>query len=376
MRVTGGLVFDLEKGFCERELCTDKTVISGKSTDENTIDASGCYVIPGLVDVHFHGCVGEDFSDATPDGLQAMADYELSEGVTYICPAGMTLPEEQLSPICKNAAAHKEKNGGGAELVGVHLEGPFLSSAKKGAQNSDFLHDPDVPMLRRLQADAKGLVKLVTVAPEQPGAMEFIRTATAEGIHISVGHTIADYDTACAAFEAGADHATHLYNGMPSLHHREPGVIGAAFDNKHVMPEIICDGIHVHGSVIRATFEMFGAERMILISDSLRATGMPDGEYPFGGQMIEVHGNRATLLGHPETLAGSVTSLMGCMRQAVKFGIPLADAVRAASYNPAKSIGLESRIGSLEEGKDASFVLLDKESLEVKKIVFRGEIVK
>ena len=142
------------------------------------------------------------------------------------------------------------------------------------------------------------------------------------------------------------------------------------------MPEIICDGIHIHGSVIRATFAMFGAERMILISDSLRATGMPDGEYPFGGQMIEVHGNRATLLGQPDTLAGSVTSLMGCMRQAVKFGIPLADAVRAASYNPAKSIGMEGRIGSLEEGKDATAVLLDKESLEVKGIVFRGEIVK
>lgn len=376
MRITGGLVFDLEKGFSEKELCTDGAVFSAKSADETALDASGCYVIPGLVDVHFHGCVGEDFSDATPDGLQAMADYELSEGVTYICPAGMTLPEEQLSPICKNAAAHREKQSSGAELVGIHLEGPFLSSAKKGAQNSDFLHDPDIPMLRRLQSDAKGLVKLVTVAPEQPGAMEFIRTATAEGIHVSVGHTIADYDTASAAFAAGADHATHLYNGMPSLHHREPGVIGAARDDEKVMPEIICDGIHVHGSVIRATFAMFGAERMILISDSLRATGMPDGEYPFGGQMIEVHGNRATLLGHPETLAGSVTSLMGCMRQAVKFGIPLADAVRAASYNPAKSIGMENRFGSLEEGKDATCVLLDKETLAIQKIVFRGNVVK
>ena len=251
-----------------------------------------------------------------------------------------------------------------------------MSSAKKGAQNSDFLHDPDIPMLRRLQSDAKGLVKLVTVAPEQPGAMEFIRTATAEGIHVSVGHTIADYDTASAAFAAGADHATHLYNGMPPLHHREPGVIGAARDDEKVMPEIICDGIHVHGSVIRATFAMFGAERMILISDSLRATGMPDGEYPFGGQMIEVHGNRATLLGHPETLAGSVTSLMGCMRQAVKFGIPLADAVRAASYNPAKSIGMENRFGSLEKGKDATCVLLDKETLAIQKIIFRGNVVK
>mgnify|MGYP000075564850 FL=1 len=157
MRITGGSVFDLEHGFCEKDLCTDGSVFAGTSSDGETVDASGCYVIPGLVDVHFHGCVGEDFSDATPEGLQAMADYELSEGVAYICPAGMTLGEDQLSLICKNAAAHKEKNSGGAELVGVHLEGPFLSSAKKGAQNSDFLHDPDVPMLKRLQADARGL---------------------------------------------------------------------------------------------------------------------------------------------------------------------------------------------------------------------------
>ena len=235
MRITGGSVFDLEHGFCEKDLCTDGSVFAGTSSDGETVDASGCYVIPGLVDVHFHGCVGEDFSDATPEGLQAMADYELSEGVAYICPAGMTLGEDQLSLICKNAAAHKEKNSGGAELVGVHLEGPFLSSAKKGAQNSDFLHDPDVPMLKRLQADARGLVKLVTLAPEQPGSMEFIQAAAEEGIHVSIGHTVADYETASAAFAAGADHATHLYNGMPSLHHREPAVIGAAFDNKKVM---------------------------------------------------------------------------------------------------------------------------------------------
>lgn len=376
MRVTGGKVFDLNVGFEERELYTNGSVIASSDGDGEKVDASGCYVIPGLVDVHFHGAVGEDFSDATPEGLQKMADYELSEGVTYICPAGMTLGEEQLSRICRNAAAHKESARSGAEVVGIHLEGPFLSSAKKGAQNSDFLHDPDIAMLRRLQADAKGLVKLVTVAPEQPNAMEFIKEAVEDGIHVSVGHTVADYKTAMAAFESGADHATHLYNGMPSLHHRKPEVIGAAFDSRHVMPEIICDGVHIHGSVIRLTFAMFGADRMVLISDSLRATGMPDGEYPFGGQMIEVHGNRATLLGQPDTLAGSVTSLMGCVRQAAAFGIPLADAVRAASYNPAKSIGMEGKIGSLEVGKDASFVLLDQKSLAVKKIVFRGKMIK
>ena len=374
MRVINGQVFDLEQGFVERDVCTDGTLLSAASGDGETLDAAGCYVIPGLVDVHFHGCVGEDFSDATPDGLQRIADYELSQGVTYICPAGMTLPEDQLTDICKNAAAHRARATSGAEVVGLHLEGPFLCTAKKGAQNGDFLHDPDVPMLRRLQEAAGGCVKLVTVAPEQPGALEFIRSAVADGITVSVGHTVADYDTAKAAFDAGASHATHLYNGMPPLHHRAPAVIGAAFDSPHVQPELICDGVHIHQSVVRLTFRLFGAERMILISDSLRATGMPDGQYPFGGQEIEVHGNRATIVGHPETLAGSVTSLMGCLRQAVAYGIPMADAVRACTYNPACSIGLDKRAGTLDVGKEASLVLLDQETLAIRAIVFKGQV--
>lgn len=373
MRITGGQVFDLEQGFVSRDVYTDGGLLTEVSGDGQELDASGCYVIPGLVDVHFHGCVGEDFSDAVPEGLQRIADYELSQGVAYLCPAGMTLPEEQLTAICKNTAAHRAKNTGGAEVVGAHLEGPFLCTAKKGAQNADFLHDPDIPMLERLQEAAQGCVRLVTVAPEQPGAMEFIRAAVAMGITVSVGHTVADYDTAMAAFAAGANHATHLYNGMPSLHHRQPAVIGAAFDSPGVQPELICDGVHIHGSAVRAAFRLFGKERMILISDSLRATGMPDGEYPFGGQMIEVHGNRATILGHPETLAGSVTSLMGCLRQAIAFGIPVADAVRACTYNPAQSIGIAGRAGTLDMGKEASLVLLNRSDLTIREVVFKGQ---
>ena len=372
MRITGGLVFDLEQGFVSRDVCTDGALISTRSGDEQVLDAAGCYVIPGLVDVHFHGCVGEDFSDATPDGLQAIADYELSQGVTYICPAGMTLPEEQLTAICRNAARHRAHNTGGAEVVGLHLEGPFLSSAKKGAQNEKYLLPPDEDMLLRLQEAAEGAIRLVTVAPEEEGALPFIRAAVKVGITVSVGHTAADYDTAMAAFAAGASHATHLFNGMTPLHHRNPGVVAAAFDSPGVRAELISDGVHIHGAMVRLAFQLFGAQRMVLISDSLRATGMPDGKYPFGGQEIEVHGNHATVAGHPETLAGSVTSLMGCLRQAVAFGIPLPDAVRACTNNPACAIGIDHMTGSLEVGKQASLVLLDEKDLSIRTIIFHG----
>ncbi len=374
MRITGGQVFDLEQGFVSRDVCFDGEKLEQSSADGKTYDASGCYVIPGLTDLHFHGCVGEDFSDATPDGLQKMADYELSRGVTQICPAGMTLGEDQLTRICQNAAAHRAKNPGGAELVGLHLEGPFLCKAKKGAQNEAFLHDPDPAMLHRLQQAAQGMVKLVTLAAEQPGALEFIRSAQEDGITVSLGHTTADYDTACAAYEAGARQATHLFNAMPPFTHRAPGVVGAAFDHPQVKVELISDGVHIHPSVVRAVFQLFGAGRVILISDSLRATGMPDGRYPFGGQEIEVHGNRATMADDPNTLAGSVSDLMACMRSAVSFGIPLHDAVRAAAVNPAQVLGVFDRLGSLDVGKTANLAILDRD-LNLKDVFFRGQLV-
>ncbi len=373
MQVKNGFVFDLDAGFVKKDVCTDGATITAASHDGQVVDAENCYVIPGLVDIHFHGCRGEDFSDATAEGLQTMADYELSVGVPYICPAGMTLPEEQLMRICTTAKHHAETADHGAELVGINLEGPFLSDAKKGAQNGAYLRDPDLDLLNRLQEAAGGLVKLVTVAPEQPGALEMIRGT--KGITVSVGHTTADYETAKAAFDAGARHCTHLYNGMNSLHHRKPAVLGAAFDNPNVKVELICDGIHIHESVVRMTWQLYGKERMVLISDTLRAAGMPDGEYTLGGQDVIVRGNRATLAESPDTLAGSATNLMDCMRTAVRFGIPLENAVRAATFNPAQAIGLDSRLGTLDEGKDATMILLDKETLEIKSIIFKGNIL-
>lgn len=374
MKISGGMVFDLKYGFVSREIYTDGSFITDSCTDmASVIDASGCYVIPGLIDLHFHGCCGEDFSDATPEGLQMIADYELKNGITYICPAGMTLPEEQLIHICENALNHKNTSESGAELIGINLEGPFLSEAKKGAQNSDFLRSPDLELLKHLQEISRGLLKLITIAPEQPGALDFIHKA--ENITISVGHTAADYETAAAAFSAGARQVTHLYNGMLPLHHRNPAVIGAAFDSPETKVELICDGIHIHPSVVRATFQLFGKERVILISDTLRAAGMPDGQYTLGGLDVVVEGKRAVLADSPDTLAGSASNLMDCLKTAVSFGIPLADAVRAATYNPAQALGVDDRIGTLDAGKDATMLILNQEDLSIRKIIFHGRCI-
>ncbi|MEF9971982.1 MAG: N-acetylglucosamine-6-phosphate deacetylase [Oscillospiraceae bacterium] len=372
MQISGGQVFDPKQGFKKADLFTDGQLISNSSHDGGTIDARDCFVIPGLTDLHFHGCKGQDFSDGDPLGLAQMASYELSRGVTQICPAGMTLSTEQLQKICAMAAEHRSKNTPGAELCGVNLEGPFLSEAKKGAQNGQWLRNPDIALLNSLISASKGLVKLVSVAPELPGAMEFIATA-GESVTVSLAHTTADYDTALSAFKAGAREVTHLYNAMPAFSHRAPGVVGAAFDAPDTKVELICDGVHIHPALVRATFKMFGAERVILISDSMRATGMEDGEYTLGGQAVSVRGNRATL--SDGTLAGSVTDLLGCLQTAASMGIPLADAVCAAAVNPAKVLGIFDRVGSFDMGKTANILILDK-NLQLKSVIFRGELVR
>ncbi|MGM9618865.1 MAG: N-acetylglucosamine-6-phosphate deacetylase [Oscillospiraceae bacterium] len=371
MRITNGRVFDPAAGFVARDVCFDGEQIAAESRGGEVYDASGCYVIPGLTDIHFHGCKGHDLSDGDAEGLAVMAEYELSRGVTQICPAGMTLLEEDLLRVCRNAAAHRRAGKPGAELCGVHLEGPFLSMAKKGAQNGAWLHAPDVAMYRRLAEAAEGLVKIVSLAPEEPGAMDFIREL-GEEVVISLAHTTANYDTAAEALRLGARHVTHLFNAMPPFAHRDPGVVGAALDDPKTRVELICDGVHIHPAVVRAVFRMFGYERVVLISDTMRAAGMPDGEYTLGGQAVTVRGKLATLA--DGTIAGSATDLMGCLQTAVSFGIPLAQAVTAAAVNPAKDIGIFDRVGSLDVGKQANAVILD-EDLRIRDVFFRGQRV-
>lgn len=344
--------------------------MSGVMSTE-VIDGEGGYAIPGLIDVHFHGCVGHDFCDGSTEAIKAMAEYELENGITSICPATMTLAEEQLTEIAGAAASYD--NAAGAELIGINMEGPFISLEKKGAQNPAYIHKPDADMFRRIQKASGNLFKLCAIAPEEDGAMEFIE-ALKDEVVLSVAHTTADYDTAKKAFDAGARQVTHLYNAMPSFTHRAPGVIGAACENDEVKAELICDGVHVHPSVIRATFKMFGDDRIVMISDSMMATGKPDGSYSLGGLAVTVKGNLATLT-EGGAIAGSVTNLMNCVRFAVKnAGISLASAVKCASVNAAKSIGVYDKYGSISAGKYADMVLLDKE-LNITAIFKKGKRV-
>ena len=367
-------VFTEDKTFEEGTIgIEDGLFKNGLVESDEVIDGEGCYAIPGLIDVHFHGCMGYDFCDGTQEAIEKIAEYEGSQGVTTIVPATMTLSEDELMKIMANGGAYENKEGA-AVLAGINMEGPFICSKKKGAQAATHIHQPDVAMFKRLQDAAKGLIRLVDIAPEEEGAMEFISELKDE-VHISFAHTTADYDTAKKGYDLGACHATHLYNAMPPFTHREPGVIGAARDSEHCMVELICDGIHIHPSVVRATFEMFGDDRVVLISDSMRACGLSDGDYTLGGQDVKVVGKLATLTSDG-AIAGSVTNLFDCMKTAVKkMGIPLETAVACATMNPAKSLGEYDKYGSITVGKKANIVLMDSE-LEIQAVLKDGRKIR
>ena len=339
--------------------------------NEEVIDAEGLYVIPGFVDIHFHGCMGYDFCDGTKEAFDAITKYQAENGVTSISPATMTLSREELTRIFTEAG--KYQNVEGSVIRGITMEGPFVSKAKKGAQNGDYIHKPDVDFYKEMQSLSGNLIKQVAVAPEEDENFAFIKEISKETV-ISVAHTMADYDTAKKAFACGATHVTHLFNAMLPFVHRDPAVVGAAFDAKDVFVELICDGIHIHSSMVRAMFQLFGPERICMISDSMMATGMPNGAYSLGGQAVDVVGKKATLA--DGTIAGSASNLYDCFKTAVlEMEIPLESAVLASTLTPAKSLGLDKDCGSITVGKVADFVLLD-EKLSILHVIKDGIMIR
>lgn len=306
------------------------------------IDIDGQMLVPGLIDVHVHGCMGMESSDGS-DAQVAMSRYFAEHGTTSWYPTGTTLGVDTL----RAAFSKIPETPDGANIVGYHLEGPYVSYRYRGAQNPDFIRLPTLSDFEDVEP-----VKLITLAPEIEGAEEYIRDTR---LLCVVGHTEANYETAMRAFKAGAKCVTHLFNAMPGLHHREPSVLGAAYDSNAYV-QIISDGTHIHPSVIRMTYRLFGAERMILISDAIRPALLADGQYTSGGLNVTVKNGEARLA--DGTLAGSSSSLYRCVRQAIAFGIPPRDAFRMASETPAAMMGL--RKGRIAVGYDAEFLVLDQ----------------
>lgn len=363
MIITNGMVFGEDCEFKKLDIEVEGGHIknlagTGALAGGDVFDAKDCYVLPGFVDIHTHGCVGFDMCDGDEAGLEKMLAYYGSQGVTTAVPATMSYDEPKLTAVLTAAQKYFDKEGYGAILRGVNLEGPFINTEKRGAQNPKYIVNPAIDMFDKLCEIAGGYVKLVDIAPELEGSMEFVKHASKK-CTVSLAHTAANYDTAAEAFDAGAKHVTHMFNAMPPFGHRQPGVIGAAFD-KAAYVEIISDGFHLHPAVVRSVFSWFSEKRVCLVSDSMRGTGLPDGEYDLGGQMVHMEKGLATLVG-TNTIAGSATCLADCCRRAVDMGVPLEHAVRAASYNPACAVGLQNRVGSLTTGKCADIVVWDKD---------------
>lgn len=369
--VRGKVFFDNCK-FEYGEVAFEDGIITGVSYLDVELlnsDERDTYIIPGLVDIHLHGAVGIEVCDADEERLCKLAKFERSKGITTICPTTMTVESDRLTEVVNEIYSASLRTG---TIKGIYLEGPFLNKNKAGAQNPEYLIAPDSNLIKKLIDESKGLLKKITIAPEVmeefDSDLHKLLADIEEPELFSLGHSEADYDTAKAAFDMGINEVTHLFNAMPPLNHREPGIVGAVFDSDRVIAEMIADGMHVHPAVLRSVFRILGPDRVALISDSCPATGLGDGIYSLGGQKIISKAGKAVLM-DKKTLAGSVSTLYDCFKKVLEFGIDLNDAVVAATRTPAKAMGLIDQIGTITVGKRAELLLLDN-SYNIKKVIF------
>lgn len=333
----------------------------------NGEDFSGCMILPGLVDIHSHGCKGFDFCTATEAEMDEMCGFYADHGITSVAATGMTLGEGTLTDIFTHVGNKAAKGTAGAAILGINMEGPYLSEEKKGAHDPKFIAFPSAEQLRRLNAASGGRILMVDLSPVAKGAMDFIRELHNEVV-LSLAHTPADYDTAMEAIGAGASNVTHLFNAMQPFAHRAPGLIGAAFDSD-VTAELICDGIHIHPAVIRTAFKVLG-QRAVLISDSMSAAGMPDGKYLLGGLDVTVENRKAFLA--DGTIAGSTITVYEGMCNAIRFGVPVELAIHAATAAPAGAVRRSATVGSIEVGRRADLLVLDRETLAIRRVFVGG----
>ncbi|OIK09741.1 N-acetylglucosamine-6-phosphate deacetylase [Bacillus sp. MUM 116] len=345
------------------------------TNEYETIELSSHYkAIPGFIDVHIHGVNGADVMDATPEALKNMAETLPKEGTTSFLATTMTQDKTEIEKALINAGNYIETQSTqeSAEVLGIHLEGPFVNKKRAGAQPLEHIIDPNLSLFKKWQELSKGNIKLVTLAPERPGGLELIHYLKENGIIASIGHTDAVYDEVIAAIDAGANHVTHLFNQMRGLHHREPGVAGAALLRDELIVEMIVDGVHVRPEMIEFAYKLKRKEGLILITDSMRAKCLKNGIYDLGGQQVTVKDGRAFL--DDDTLAGSILRLGDAVKNLLSFTeCSLEDAIEMVSVNPAKQLNIYDRKGSISVGKDADIVILD-DQLDVFMTICRGAV--
>lgn len=363
---------DFEKIRADVKIDGEKISKIGDFSSEDGLDLTGLVVMPGLIDMHIHGCGGADTGDATPEALETMSQTLVKNGVTSFCPASMTLSFEELTKIFANIDAMKDKVGG-AYIHGANMEGPYIAMSKKGAQNPLYVRNPDKEEFKKLYEGCNGAIRVVDIAPECDGGDEFIKEIQPI-CPVSIAHTDAGYDEAVHAIELGVRHITHLFNAQSGLHHRKPGVVGAAFDvgrANGVRAELICDGFHIHPATLRIAFREMGEDGTVIISDSMKAAGCPDGDYDLGGQPVYVRDGKALLA--DGTIAASTSNVYKELKNVISFGISEKQAVKSATINPAKAIRVDDKTGSIEEGKLADILVVDKD-YNIKLVIVKGEI--
>ncbi|WP_106768566.1 N-acetylglucosamine-6-phosphate deacetylase [Paenibacillus faecalis] len=336
-------------------------------------DQSDHYIIPGFIDIHVHGGNGEDFMDSDQKVLDTITSYHCSQGTTAMLATTMTAPKKAIDSVLKEVHEYRQQKMPYTRLEGVHLEGPFISPKWPGAQNPEHIVPASIEWLEEWEKSYPGLVKQVTLAPEREGALEAIAWLKEHGITAALGHTDASYDEVLNAIDAGLSHGVHTFNAMTGLHHRNPGTVGAMLSDDRLSAEIIADGIHVHPAGIRILERMKQNEKLILITDAMSATGMPDGEYTLGDLPVIVKDGVAKLKGERDSLAGStLTMIKGFQFLIREIGVSMERASEIASLNPAKRLGISHRTGLLKKGYQADVLLLNSD-LDIDGVWVQGD---